>query len=56
MIILDKTEVGIELVNSNNPKEFYGGIFIRDEKIAMTMTEFYQQMWEKASENTDVIK
>src|SRR5205823_10693761 len=26
MIILDKTEVGIELVNSNNPKEFYGGI------------------------------
>ncbi|MFL6404965.1 MAG: hypothetical protein ACJ71M_15980 [Nitrososphaeraceae archaeon] len=56
MIILDKTEVGIELVNSNNPKEFYGGIFIKDEKIAMTMTEFYQQMWEKASENTDVIK
>ena len=56
MIILDKTEVGIELVNSNNPKEFYGGIFIRDEKIAMTMTELYQQMWEKASENTDIIK
>jgi DNA-binding PadR family transcriptional regulator len=56
MIILDKTEVGIELVNSNNSKEFYGGIFIRDEKIAMTMTELYQQMWEKASENTDIIK
>jgi hypothetical protein len=35
--------------------DFYGGI-LRDEKIAMTMTEFYQQMWEKASENTDVIK
>jgi hypothetical protein len=26
VIILDNTEVGIELVNSNNPKEFYGGI------------------------------
>ena len=56
VIILDNTEVGIELVDSNNPKEFYGGIFIRDEKIVMTMTEFYQQLWEKASENTDVNK
>jgi hypothetical protein len=56
MIILDKTEVGIELVNSNNPKEFCGGIFIRDEKIAMTMNELYQQMWEKSSENTDVME
>jgi len=56
VIILDNTEVGIELVNSNNPKEFYGGIIIRDEKIAMAMTEFYQQMWEKAYENIDVMK
>ena len=54
VIILDKTEVGIELVNSNNPKEFCGGIFITDEKIAMTMNEFYQQIWEKASENVDI--
>ena len=53
MIILDNSEVGIELVNSNNPKEFYGGIFIRDKKIAMTMTELYEQIWEKASENMD---
>jgi predicted transcriptional regulator len=56
MIILDKSEVGIELVNSNNPKEFCGGIFIRDEKIAMTMNELYQQLWEKSSEDTDVME
>ena len=54
MIILDGREVGIELVSSNNPKEFCGGIFIRDEKIAKAMTEFYQRMWEKAAENVDV--
>jgi DNA-binding PadR family transcriptional regulator len=53
VIILDKQEVGIELVNSNNPKEFYGAIFIKDEKIVMSMTDFYQQMWEKAYENID---
>ena len=56
IIILDNSEVGIELVNSNNPKEFYGGIFITDEKLAMTMTELYEQIWEKASENIDITK
>lgn len=56
IIIFDDTEVGIELVNSNNLKEFYGGIFIRDEKIAMVATDFYQQLWEKASENMDEIE
>ena len=54
IIILDKMETGIELVNSNNTKEFYGGIFIKDEKITKIMTEFYQQMWEKASENVGI--
>jgi DNA-binding transcriptional ArsR family regulator len=56
IIILDNSEVGLELVNSNNPKEFYGGIFIRDEKIAMNMTQLYEQIWEKASENIDIPK
>jgi sugar-specific transcriptional regulator TrmB len=51
VIILDKQEVGVELVNCNNPKEFYGGIFIRDKKIAMNITDFFHQIWEKASEN-----
>jgi DNA-binding PadR family transcriptional regulator len=56
IIILDNTEVGIELVNSNNPKEFYGGIFIRDKNIAMFAAEFYRQLWEKASESIDGIE
>ena len=56
MIIFDSNEVGIELVNSNNPKEFYGGLFIRDDKIVSNMTELYEQIWEKASENIDITK
>jgi hypothetical protein len=51
IIIFDNTEVGIELVNSNHPNEFYGGLFVRDEKIAMVATDLYHQLWEKASEN-----
>ncbi len=56
IIIFDNTEVGIELVNSNNSKEFYGGIFIRDEKIAVVATDLYHKLWEKASENMDEIE
>jgi hypothetical protein len=56
MIVLDNNEVGIELVNSNNPKEFYGRIFIRDEKTALIAANFYQQTWEKASETMDGIE
>jgi hypothetical protein len=56
VIIFDNNEVGIELVNSGNPNGFYGGIFIRDKKVAMTMTQFYQQLWEKAYKEIDVMK
>ena len=56
MIILDNNEIGVELVNSNNPKEFSGGIFIRDEKTALIAANFYQQLWERASESIDGIE
>lgn len=35
VIILDKHEVGIELVNCNNLKEFYGGVFIKNDKVSI---------------------
>jgi hypothetical protein len=56
VIILDKHKVGIELVNCNNPKEFYGGVFIKDEKVSIAISDFYQKIREKGSENTDIIK
>jgi hypothetical protein len=54
MIILDGSEVGLELVNSNNSKEFYAGVWIKDEEFAMAIKSFYQTLWEKASENIDL--
>jgi DNA-binding PadR family transcriptional regulator len=51
MIILDGSEVGVELVNSNNSKEFFAGVWIKDEEFATAMKSFYQTIWEKASEN-----
>jgi hypothetical protein len=54
MIILDGNEVGVELVNSNNSKEFFAGVWIKDEEFAMAMKSFYQTLWDKASENIDL--
>ena len=54
MIILDGSEVGLELVNSNNSKEFFAGVWIKDEEFAMAIKSFYQTLWEKASENIDL--
>jgi hypothetical protein len=47
MIILDGKEVGIEIVNWNEPKNFYGVVFIRgDEKTLKIMHELYYKIWD----------
>ena len=56
MIILDSNEVGLELVNSNNTKEFFAGVWIKDEKFAMAIKTFYQTIWDNASENIEPLK
>ena len=49
MILLDRKEVGIELIHANDPKTFNGVVFIRDEKIANLMVSFYEKVWETSS-------
>jgi hypothetical protein len=50
MIIIDERQVGIELIDHNNPKNFSGAILIKDEKFSKTMKDFYQKIWDRASE------
>ncbi|HEY7079767.1 MAG TPA: hypothetical protein VH500_08705 [Nitrososphaeraceae archaeon] len=54
MIILDRKEVGIELVHANDPKTFNGVIFIRDERIANILVRFYQKIWDSSSSSDDL--
>lgn len=50
MIILDRKEVGIEIVNWNDPKDFYGVIFVKgDQATSKVMQDVYYKMWDKAS-------
>jgi hypothetical protein len=44
--------VAIELINANDPKSFYGAIFIRDEKTCRQMLEYYQKLWDSAASTT----
>jgi hypothetical protein len=46
LIILDRNEVGIELVDSYNPDEFSAGILVKDcSQIVDAMLKLYEEMW-----------
>jgi hypothetical protein len=49
MLIFDGKEVGIELIDSVEPTKFRGTIFLRDEKTARMMLDFYDKMWNSSS-------
>jgi hypothetical protein len=49
MIVFDGAELGIEIVNGNEPTQFYSTIFINDERTSKTMLDFYHKMWDDAA-------
>jgi hypothetical protein len=49
MIVLDGMEVGIEIVNWNEPQKFYGVVFLKEERSSKIMLDFYLRMWENAA-------
>jgi hypothetical protein len=49
MIIIDGKEIGIELVDQNDPHKFKAAILLRDENTCATMKEYYQRIWDGAS-------
>lgn len=50
MIILDSKEVGIEIVNWNDPNDFYGVIFVKSDQATLkVMRDLYYKIWDNAS-------
>ena len=46
LIILDRNEVGIELVDSYSPDKFSGGLLVKDSRqIVDAMLKQYEEMW-----------
>lgn len=46
LIILDRNEVGIELVDSYNPDKFSAGLLVKDgSQIVDAMLKLYEEMW-----------
>jgi hypothetical protein len=45
LIIFDRNEVGIELVDSYNPDKFTAGILVKDSQICDAMLKLYEEMW-----------
>jgi hypothetical protein len=51
MIMIDGKEVGVELVDWNDPAKFNGVLFIKDENSCASMMDFYNRLWNNASED-----
>ena len=49
MFILDSMDVGLELIDWNEPRKFHGVVFIKDEYVAKTMRDFYYKIWDIAA-------
>jgi hypothetical protein len=46
LIILDRNEVGVELVDSYNPDKFSSGILVKDSsQIVDAMLKLYEEIW-----------
>jgi sugar-specific transcriptional regulator TrmB len=45
LIIFDRKEVGIELVDSYSPGRFTAGILVKDSQIGEAMLKLYEEMW-----------
>jgi hypothetical protein len=56
IIILDKKEVGIELIDSKAPDKFNMGILIRDREISAIMEQYYETLWENAFSDITKLK
>ena len=56
IIIIDKKEVGIELVSSKAPNKFNMGIMIKDGEVATIMEQYYERMWKNAFSDIDKLK
>jgi predicted transcriptional regulator len=45
LIIFDRNEVGIELVDSYNPDKFTAGILVKDSQVGETVLKQYEELW-----------
>jgi predicted transcriptional regulator len=56
MIIIDGKEIGIELIDQNDPHKFKAAVLLRDENTCATMKEYYQRIWDGASSDITQLK
>jgi hypothetical protein len=45
LIIFDRNEVGIELVDSYNPDKFTAGMLVKDSQIGDAVLKLYEELW-----------
>lgn len=56
IIIIDKNEVGIELIDSKDPDKFNMGILISDREVCAVMEQYYEKLWNNSFSDITKIK
>jgi hypothetical protein len=56
MIIIDRKEVGVELIDQADPKKFNMGILVRDENASRVMKEYFEKLWNDAYSDIAKVK
>lgn len=51
IIVIDRNEAGVELINRNNSQIFFAGILIKDEKFVTMIKELFNKTWDSAPNN-----
>ncbi len=52
LVIVDKKNAALEILNQYQPKVMYGGLQIQEEKCSMMLSEFFERLWDQGMELT----
>lgn len=54
VIIFDKKEIGIEIMNSYNPEKFNYALLIRDQTVTSEFVKYFETLWERSKEDLPI--
>jgi predicted transcriptional regulator len=52
LVIVDRKNAALEILNQYQPKVMYGGLQIREENCSMMLSEFFEKLWDQAADPT----
>ena len=52
LVVIDRKEAALEIINQHHPEEMHGGLHLRAENCSEMLAEFFENLWDQAVEPT----